>query len=104
MKTISIIFDKRSGEWDDDDMLRNMHHVCYVRTWAEAKCKMLGYVYLNEIYERLGVAWDPFWENICMQQDVNDIVKITCDCHILKSGEEFIEVVITTINHDEEES
>lgn len=28
--------------------------------------KIRGYIYLNTIYEALGVKWDPDWENCCL--------------------------------------
>lgn len=56
----------------------------YINDLLKAK----GYIYLNQIYEMLGVEWDPKRENICLLYDTIDkidFVYTTLDYRLLKS-------------------
>ena len=57
-----IIFDKENVNWENDEG----HNLMFLRT-AENHLKDLlnsrGYVYTNQIYEVLGIKWDPRNEN-----------------------------------------
>lgn len=68
MKT--IIFDEKSSRQSkgSDPSFNRM----FVETQAEYmkdKCSYRGYVYLNEVCEAFGVAWNPDDENVCYRRD-----------------------------------
>ena len=57
-------FDQSSSNWTDN-YERNRHFL-----WAEFDffreiIRQRGYLYLNQIYEYLGVKWNPDEENVC---------------------------------------
>ena len=94
MKKISIIFDKRSTEWtySIDENTR-------VITWAinlvDTRRKVLGYIYLDRIYEILGIPWNPRWENACLAcDDITRSINYRVKKHMLASGENVFEIII----------
>jgi len=56
-----MIFDKRNRNWQNEDYnLQFIHHTeMYLNDLIEAR----GYLYANEVYESLGLKWNPEWEN-----------------------------------------
>lgn len=66
-KIITIPFNARSKLYTTDQQF-----VVYVlRTQEEYINDLIrtrGYIYLNQIYEMLGVEWDPECENICVKR------------------------------------
>lgn len=66
MKT--IIFDERSYKWDKDPDLNPLLLKQMFR-WLEDVFKYRGYLYLNRVYEYLGIEWDPNDENICYKKE-----------------------------------
>lgn len=65
MKT--IIFDSKSAMWYYDWEYSMMFIKMQIQHLKDT-CKYRGYLYLNEVYESFGVAWDPDEENICYKQ------------------------------------
>ena len=67
----TIVFDERSSGWahvaDHVAMFLNMQ-IDYLLELAKHR----GYLYLNQIHEVLGVAWDARDENTCWT-DVNNL-------------------------------
>ena len=71
MKT--IIFDNGSFKWEDD----------YETNWCTIKSTtrllyrsfdVRGYMYLNDIYEHFGIAWDPHEHNECFIKGSNSFI------------------------------
>ena len=60
MKTIT--FDKTSAGWHKHVEL-NEHFLTLQKAYIIEKLSCRGYLYLNEVYESLGVEWDPHNEN-----------------------------------------
>ena len=60
----TIIFNRESKTWSKDSKYNSL----FLKSITEY-CKNLfsyqGYLYLNRIYECLGVVWDPDKENVC---------------------------------------
>ena len=68
--TKTIIFDNGSFKWEDD----------YETNWCTIKSTtrllyrsfdVRGYMYLNDIYEHFGIAWDPHEHNECFIKGSN---------------------------------
>ena len=62
---ITIRFDKNSSKWVDENfefyrLLVNTQH-----EYIKKLYKHQGYIYLNTIYELLGLRWNPYKENVC---------------------------------------
>ena len=72
MKTI-IIFDERSYKWDKEPGFNRVFLKQSFRH-LEDLLKFQGYLYLNRVYEHLGMNWNPDNENICFRKE-NGLVK-----------------------------
>lgn len=67
MKTI-IIFDETSYKWDkDQDFNKALLKLGFNRLGDV--CKIHGYLYLNRVYEHLGLRWNPDNENLCFRKE-----------------------------------
>lgn len=61
---IGIMFDKSSSLWEKDfefNKLFAKSQLLYIRDRYRAN----GYIYLNTIYEKLGIKWNPYNDNTC---------------------------------------
>ena len=64
-----IIFDDKAVGWVKEDVLNRLY-IEHNITHLEAKCCYRGYLYLNEVYEILGIAWNPDDENVCFKYPI----------------------------------
>ncbi len=62
---ITIRFDKNSSKWVDENFEFNRLLVKTQHEYIKDLCKHQGYIYLNTIYELLGLKWNPDNENVC---------------------------------------
>lgn len=62
---ITIMVDKNSSEWDEKDFEFNKLFVIAQQMYIVNRYRCQGYIYLNVIYELLGLNWNPHNENIC---------------------------------------
>lgn len=72
---ITIKFDQSSPAWYKYEGMNQMfltQEVEYLRTRFVTR----GYIYLNTIYEALGVQWNPEWENRCWVKGRDNFVII----------------------------
>ena len=61
----TIIFNEKSKAWVND----REYNATFLRSqeqYLNAIIMNKGYLYLNEIYEKLCVKWDPEDENLCI--------------------------------------
>lgn len=63
MKEISLIFDKNSAEWHSDEGL-NLAFLYSSEVYLNELINARGYLYLNQIYEHLGIKWDTQNKNV----------------------------------------
>jgi hypothetical protein len=68
----TIIFDTDHGMHATRNLEIKFKRINNVELYANSLLANKGYVYLNTIYEQLGLEWDPLWENICYIYDVDD--------------------------------
>lgn len=66
MKT--IIVDRMNPMWNIDQKLVE-YTFRHIFEYCKDILKYRGYIYLNQIYEQLGAAWNPDDENICYRKD-----------------------------------
>ena len=66
MKT--IVFNESCPGWSKSSD-RNIIYLNLQREYLNDKLMYRGYLYLSEIYESLGVAWNPKDDNICYTTD-----------------------------------
>lgn len=59
-----IHFGKNAIGWCKNPEL-NKHFLRQQVYYLKEKCRFREYIYLNQIYEDLGVTWDPERDNIC---------------------------------------
>lgn len=69
-----IIFDRNSPYWNEDGGF-NLLFLRAQERYLNDLAKSRGYIYLNQIYEVLGVCWNPENENECLKYDKNYIVQ-----------------------------
>ena len=60
---ITIKFDESAVNWCKDQETNHMYLI-QQKHWFEDLFKHRGYIYLNQIYEALGVRWDSTKENV----------------------------------------
>lgn len=60
----TIIFDVKSGNWSPN-VEYNRFYLNTQRQYIQEIFMNRGYLYLNYIYEALGVKWNPDWDNVC---------------------------------------
>ena len=65
---MKVTFDERSSAWCDD-MELNRWFLFQQMSYLKDRCTEKGYLYHNEIYEALGVKWDPKGDNPCYLTD-----------------------------------
>ena len=61
-----FVFDERSQYWDVIE--GSEYNLLFVRgtmRYCTDEMRSLGYIYLNDIYEKFGVAWNPNDDNVC---------------------------------------
>ena len=76
MKTI-IIFDESSWQWaTNPDYNKAFLESCF--HYLKDTCDNRGYLYLNRVYESLGLKWNPDNENICFRKE-NGPIEFDCN-------------------------
>lgn len=65
MKT--IIFDEKSSAYRKGSPT-NLWFLDMQTDYLKDKCFCRGYLYLNEVYEALGITWDPDEKNVCYRE------------------------------------
>lgn len=73
MKT--IIFDQKSLCCSKDDE-RSRTFIELQKGYLKEKLRFRGYIYLNEVYESLGVEWNPDDENVCYRKGDDFVMEI----------------------------
>ena len=64
MKGITITFDRKSNLWTSDQQFNTMA-LLKLEQIINDIIRRKGYMYLNQIYEYLGVEWNPTRDNVC---------------------------------------
>ena len=66
--TKTFIFDESSYKWDKDMDLNRCTLIQEFRSFKQSiECR--GYIYLNRLYEGLGMKWNPDYENVCFRKE-----------------------------------
>lgn len=78
---ITIRFDKNSSKWLDENFEFNKLFAKTQHEYIKALCKYQGYIYLNTIYELLGLKWNPYDKNICWIFERDGELKISVTPH-----------------------
>ena len=63
---MTIYFDEDSAYWTNDNTL-NEHFLNCKMDYIIEIIKHRGYIYLNQIYENLGIEWDTRCGNLCLE-------------------------------------
>lgn len=71
-KVIKIKFDESSGLFVQHRPDIIEYFLKHVRRKFTDIRKAVGYVYLNDIYEHLGIKWNPDNENLCFKNRESD--------------------------------
>ena len=65
-----IEFNRDALAWTNKDDV-NKHFLKTMFTFFKDKIEHFGYLYLNDIYETLGVCWNPNEGNLCFRKEHN---------------------------------
>lgn len=68
-----VRFDSTSYHWTRDDK-SNLFFMRHTMEYCRERLLYRGYLYLNQIYESLGMPWDPDNENVCYRNSETFIV------------------------------
>ena len=85
-----ITFNQNTSVYASKSKVADRMYIRMQEDYVNDLLRIRGYVYTNQIYESLGVAWDPERENLCLiydggnkinfhVQSVNDGFEITID-------------------------
>lgn len=70
MKNVAIAFDKNAFMWTNNRDY-NMAFLKHLFEYWKDYMTCRGYVYLDKIYESMGIAWNPDNENVCYRKEDN---------------------------------
>ena len=66
--TKTFIFDESSYKWDKD---MDLNHYTLIQTFrrftSSIECR--EYIYLNQVYEGIGMNWNPDYDNVCFRKE-----------------------------------
>lgn len=62
----TIAFNSKTSPYASTSTEANLMYIRYVETYLNDLLKVRGYIYLNRIYEELGMKWNPEWDNLCL--------------------------------------
>lgn len=82
----TIIFDQDCAYWSMKPEF-NRAYLEHQKHYLEDKLKMYGYLYLNDVYESLGIVWDPRDNNICYRKSEDfgiDIQPMEKESYLIK--------------------
>ena len=74
---ITIRFDKDRSKCAYENFEFNKVFVKAQCEYIKDLCKYQGYIYLNTIYELLGLKWNPYNENVCWVFERDGELKIS---------------------------
>ena len=63
-----ILFDENCPNYEKEHQY-NVMFLTQQERWINDRIRFRGYVYLNQIYESLGLGWDPKRKNKCFIKD-----------------------------------
>lgn len=77
---LRITFNQQTSVYASKSQGANFEYLKLMENTSNALFKVRGYLYINDIYEDLGVKWNPEWENHCYIYNNSKIeFKITQD-------------------------
>lgn len=71
MLLAKVLFDKKCPNWTSEYSW-NFKYLKHVETRINDDIHYRGYIYLNQIYEFLGIKWDCDMFNHCIRNDGED--------------------------------
>lgn len=94
MLMATVRFDKNSPMWAEDARY-NVMRLSDIEKYINETIRHRGYIYLNQIYEALGVEWNPEYINRCVKCDnVDRLAFVTFE--LFETGENAFDIVITS--------
>lgn len=64
MKHVIKFSESTSYKFDVNENLANYYYIKSTKDSIRDRYRCRGYIYLNQIYENLGIKWDPSNENL----------------------------------------
>lgn len=65
----TITFNSKTSPYATKDAKCNQMFILQQERFINDMLKVRGYIYLNTIYELLGIKWDIEWENLCLRYE-----------------------------------
>lgn len=63
-----VVFDKNAATWSKEKSW-NTYYLTNTQNYIKDQLRYRGYIYLNQIYEHLGLHWDISNDNPCILFD-----------------------------------
>lgn len=76
----TITFNSKTSPYATKDAKYNRMFVRQQEQFINDMLKVRGYIYLNTIYELLGIKWDIEWENIYLQYEPGAYIRLGLRC------------------------
>ena len=67
---MKIVFDESSWKYEVNKPLNNRYFLRHALEYFKDLIYLREYIYLNQIYEHLGLGWDPDNENVCFRKGI----------------------------------
>lgn len=77
---LQFTFNSKTSAYADRHSEVNLMFIRQQEVYFNDILRVRGYIYLNTIYEMLGVKWDPEWENLCLLYKPNASLKFGIRC------------------------
>lgn len=61
----TITFNQKTSAYASRNLNDNLTFLRIIETTTNDLFRIRGYSYINDIYEALGVKWNPEWDNLC---------------------------------------
>ena len=90
MMYYEIKFNQTTSVYASKDQEANLMYLRLIEKHVNDLLKIRGYVYSNQIYEELGIRWDPTWSSYCLLYKYGRDIKF--DIRMVDDG---FEVVIS---------
>ena len=71
-----MMFNPKTSNVAEGDAIVDKLIVCTAENYLNDRLKYNGYLYLNQVYEQLGLRWDPARDNQCYIYENGDRINL----------------------------
>lgn len=75
-----ITFNSETSPYATKDEKFNHMFIRQQEMYFNEILKVRGYIYMNTIYEMLGIRWNILWDNLCLKYEPDEELKLSIRC------------------------